>query len=52
MTDKLEDLKQAAEDAEKAKKVVLQILKSQGTITFDTKDALDETWRELIKGKG
>ena len=50
MAGSLEELKKAVEDAEKAKKVVLQLLRLNGIIAFD--QVLDPEWEKLKKGEG
>ena len=49
----LEELEAAAEETIKIKKIVLQLLHSQGVIAFDAaKTELEPEWEKLKKGEG
>ena len=41
-----------AEETIKIKKIVLQLLHSQGVIAFDAETALETEWEKLKKGEG
>ena len=50
---KMDDLREAADEAEKIKLVVLQLLRTQGVIAFDASTGiLDPELEKRIKGKG
>ena len=50
MADNFEELKRVVEDAEKAKKIVLEMLRLNDIVAFD--QVLDPEWEKLKKGQG